>query len=101
LNILLAWKYSDIKGHLKENHLEECCEYVESDFKFLYRLTKYMKIFCFIFAYNEVFFPSFQGEDDTFMLFFCMSVLLEMQLNINTKWSSLINMIQKALQLCI
>jgi len=55
--------YSDIKGHLKENHLEECCEYVECDFKFISRLTDNMKFFCFIFAYNEVFFFLFQKKD--------------------------------------
>jgi len=42
--------YNDIKGHLEENHLEECCEYAEGEFKFLYKLTSYMKSFCFIFA---------------------------------------------------
>ena len=58
--------YNDIKGHLKENHLEECCEYVEGDFKFLYKLTNYMKWFCFIFAYNETFFSLFKATSDTF-----------------------------------
>jgi E3 ubiquitin-protein ligase SIAH1 len=58
--------YSDIKGHLKENHAEVCCEYVEGDFKFLYSLTKHMEIFCFIFAYNEIFFSLFQVKHDIF-----------------------------------
>jgi hypothetical protein len=29
----------DIEGHLRENHLEECCEFVEGNFKFLCRLN--------------------------------------------------------------
>jgi hypothetical protein len=58
--------YSDIKGHLKENHLEECYEYVEGDFKYLYRLTSGMKFFCFIFAYSEIFFYLFQQKDHIF-----------------------------------
>jgi E3 ubiquitin-protein ligase SIAH1 len=58
--------YNDIKGHLKENHLEDCCEYVEGDFKFLYRLANYMKICCFIFAYNEIFFSFFQEDNGIF-----------------------------------
>jgi len=58
--------YSDIKGHLKEDHVEECCEYVEADFKFLYKLTVGMKCFRFIFPYNEVFFSLFQEENNIF-----------------------------------
>jgi hypothetical protein len=65
-NCSLAGSYSDMKGHLEENHLEECCEYVEGDFKFLYKLTSYMKCFCFIFAYNEIFFSLFQEKDNIF-----------------------------------
>ena len=58
--------YNDIKGHLKESHLEECCEYVEGDFKFLYKLTSGMECFCFIFAHNEVFYSLFQEKDNIF-----------------------------------
>ena len=58
--------YNDIKGHLKENHLEDCCEYVDADFKFIYKLTNGMKLFCFIFAYNETFFSLFQEENGIF-----------------------------------
>jgi len=61
--------YDDIKGHLEENHLEVCCEYVEGDFKFLYNLPSYgsgIKLFCFIFAYNEVFFSLFLAERNVF-----------------------------------
>ena len=58
--------YNDIKGHLKENHLEKCCEYVEGDFKFIYKLTFDLKDFCFIFAYNEIFFSLFQLIDRMF-----------------------------------
>jgi hypothetical protein len=58
--------YSDMKGHLKENHLEECCEYVEGDFKYLYVLNNCMKIFCFIFAYNEIFFSFFRENQGIF-----------------------------------
>jgi hypothetical protein len=58
--------YNDIKGHVKENHLELCCEYVEGDFKFLYGLNSGIKIFSFIFAYNEIFFSLFQETNDTF-----------------------------------
>jgi len=54
--------YKDMKVHLQENHLEECCEYVEGDFIFMYRLTDDMKFFCFIFAYNEIFFFLFQEK---------------------------------------
>jgi hypothetical protein len=61
--------YSDIKGHVKENHPELCCEYVEGDFKCLYSLTNDMKVFCFIFAYNEIFFSSFQAKDGNFYAF--------------------------------
>ena len=56
--------YKDMKAHLKENHFEGFCEYVESDVKFIYNLTAGMKLFCFIFAYNEVFFSLFQEKDD-------------------------------------
>jgi len=42
--------YEDMKVHLKENHLEECWEYVEGDFKLMYNLNGGMKFFCFIFA---------------------------------------------------
>jgi hypothetical protein len=61
--------YKDIKGHLKENHLEECCEYIEGDFKFICNLPFYstvssnMKLFCFLFAYNEVFFFLLERRD--------------------------------------
>ena len=58
--------YSDIKVHLKENHFEECCEYVEADFKFLYNLTAGMKFFRFIFAHNEVFFSLFEEKSNIF-----------------------------------
>jgi hypothetical protein len=58
--------YRDMKEHLQENHLEKCCEYVEGDFKFLYKLTSCMKCFCFIFAYNEVFVSLFQEKDNIF-----------------------------------
>jgi hypothetical protein len=58
--------YSDMEKHLKENHLELCCEYVEGDFKFLYSLNISTKIFCFIFAYNEIFFSLYQVEDSSF-----------------------------------
>jgi len=58
--------YNDIKEHLKENHLEECCEYVEGDVKFIYNLTVGMKLFCFIFAHNEVFFSLFQEKYEKF-----------------------------------
>jgi hypothetical protein len=53
--------YSDIKGHLQENHLEECCEYVEDDFKYIYEFSD-MKFFRFIFAYNETFCSLFLEE---------------------------------------
>ena len=69
-NCSLTGSCNDIKGHLEENHPEECCEYVEGDFKFLYKLTSYTKCFCFIFAYNEIFFPLFQEKETYFMLFF-------------------------------
>jgi hypothetical protein len=58
--------YSDIKGHLEEKHLEQCCEYVEGDFKFLYKLTDGMKCYCFMFAYNEVFLSLFQEREKIF-----------------------------------
>ena len=58
--------YSDMKGHLKENHLEECWEYVEGDFKFIHKITNEMKFFCFIFAHNEIFFLLFEVECDMF-----------------------------------
>ena len=61
--------YSDIKGHLKENHLEECCECVEGSIQFRYRLTNHMWGFCFIFAHNEVFFLSFFENDNILHVF--------------------------------
>ena len=89
-------RYNDIKGHLGENHLEESCEYVEGDFKFLCRLITNTTCIYFVFAYNEIFFFCYlKRKIIYFMLFFCMLVLLKMQLNINRKWSSLIKMIQK------
>jgi hypothetical protein len=51
---------------LKENNLEECCEYVEGDFKFLHGLNYYMQRFCFIFAYNEIFISLFLEKDNIF-----------------------------------
>jgi hypothetical protein len=54
--------YKDIKGHLQKNHLEECCEYVEGDFKFIYKSSSCLKCFCFIFAYNEIFFSLFKEQ---------------------------------------
>ena len=58
----------DIKGHLQENHLEVCCEYVEGEVKFIHKLDTYMKLFCFIFAYNEVFFSLFHWEISIFYI---------------------------------
>ena len=61
--------YNDMKGHLKEDHPEECCEYVEGEFKFLYNLHSYgasIRLFCFIFAYNEIFFSLFQDKGGIF-----------------------------------
>ena len=55
--------YNDIMGHLQENHLEVCCEYVEGEVQFMYNVTGDMKFFCFIFAYNDVFFFLFQEKD--------------------------------------
>jgi len=57
--------YSDIKGHLQENHLEGCCEYVEADFKYIYKFSG-MKFFRFIFAYNEIFCSLFLEKDNIF-----------------------------------
>jgi len=57
--------YSDIKGHLQENHPEVCCEYVEGDFKYIYQFS-YMKFFRFIFAYNEIFFSLFLTKNSIF-----------------------------------
>ena len=55
----------DIKGHLKENHPDHCCEYIEGDFKFLYKLTSNIRLFSFIFAYNEIFFSLFEWRVDS------------------------------------
>ena len=65
---ICSWtgSYKDMKVHLQENHFEGCREYVEGDFKFLYNLTVGMNLFCFIFAYNEVFFSLFQEKDNIF-----------------------------------
>jgi hypothetical protein len=57
--------YSDMKKHLKENHLDLCCEYVEGDFKFLYGMKSGLKFFCFIFAYSEIFFSVFEANNGT------------------------------------
>jgi E3 ubiquitin-protein ligase SIAH1 len=56
--------FKDVEGHLRENHLEHCCEYVEGDFKYLYQLSSNMKVCCFIFAYSEIFFSSFEAKDE-------------------------------------
>ena len=91
--------YKDIKEHLKGNHLDNCCEYAESGNKLLCESSTVKYDFNFIFADNDIFFSLLLEEDDIhFMLFFCMLVLLQMQLNINTEWSSLIKMIRKVLQ---
>jgi E3 ubiquitin-protein ligase SIAH1 len=58
--------YSDMKKHLKENHLELCCEYVEGDFKFLYGVCPQLRCFCFIFAHSEIFFSFFEENDNIF-----------------------------------
>jgi len=55
-----------MKVHLQENHFESCCNYVEGDFKFLYNLTDGVNLFCFLFAYNEIFFSLFQEKDNIF-----------------------------------
>jgi hypothetical protein len=57
--------YRYMEKHLKENHLELCCEYVEGAFKFLYGMKSGLKFFCFIFAYNEVFFSVFEANNNT------------------------------------
>jgi len=57
--------YNDMKGHLQENHLQVCCEYVEGDFKYIYKFSG-MKYFRFIFAYNEIFCSLFLEKDDIF-----------------------------------
>ena len=58
--------YKDMKVRLKENHFEGCCEYVEGDVKFIYNLTGGVNLYCFMFAYNEIFFSLFQERDDIF-----------------------------------
>jgi hypothetical protein len=58
-------RYNDIKGHLKENHLERCCECAEGGIQVLYRLTDHMRFFGFIFAHNEIFFPTFLKNENT------------------------------------
>ena len=58
--------HSDMKGHLKENHPGHCREYVEGDFKFNHKLTTNKNWFCFIFAYNEIFFSSFRVGKNIF-----------------------------------
>jgi hypothetical protein len=58
--------YSDIEGHLKENHLELCSEYVEGDFKLLFDLTANIRLICFIFAYGEIFFSEFVENKNIF-----------------------------------
>jgi hypothetical protein len=58
--------FKDIKEHLKENHLELCSEYVEGDFKLLFKLTANIRLICFIFANNEIFFSVFQEEENIF-----------------------------------
>ena len=64
-NCSCTGSYSDIKGHLQENHLEGCCEYVEGDFKYIYKFSG-MKFFRFIFAYNEIFFSLFLTKNSIF-----------------------------------
>jgi len=56
--------YSDIKGHLKENHLEICRECAEGSIKLSFRLPDEMGCSCFIFAHNKVFFLSFIENDN-------------------------------------
>jgi hypothetical protein len=65
---------------------------------FLYRLTDRMKFFPFFFANNEGFFISFLKEDNIFQVAVRYIGPVKMQLNLNTKWSSLIKIIRKALQ---
>ena len=65
---ICSWSgsYNDIKAHLEENHFEECCEYVEGDCKFTFRLAGDMIYPRFLFAYNEIFFFLFQQKDERF-----------------------------------
>jgi E3 ubiquitin-protein ligase SIAH1 len=58
-------RYNDIKGHLKANHLEICCEYTEDGIQVLYRLTDDMMCFGFIFAHNEIFFTTVLENENT------------------------------------
>jgi len=58
-NCMWTGSYSDIKGHLQENHFEICDECAEGSIKFRCRLTDDMWRPSFIFAHNEVFFHSF------------------------------------------
>jgi hypothetical protein len=58
--------YNDIKGHLKEKHLEKCWEYVEGGTQFLCRLTDLVGFSAFIFAHSEIFFPSFLENNNIF-----------------------------------
>jgi hypothetical protein len=47
--------YKDIKGHLKQNHLQKCIEYVEGGVHVLYSIDDPMRFYRFIFAHNEIF----------------------------------------------
>lgn len=54
------------RGTLRENHLEECREYVEGVFKFLCTLNYYAQHFCFIITYNETFIFLLLEKDNIF-----------------------------------
>jgi E3 ubiquitin-protein ligase SIAH1 len=58
--------YSDIKGHLKEQHHDLCCDYVEGKFRYVKDINIPACVSDFIFALNEVFYVRFEGRSNTF-----------------------------------
>jgi len=58
--------YNDIKEHLEEKHFEKFWSYVKGGNQFFCRLTDLVGFSAFIFAHNEIFFPSFLKKNNIF-----------------------------------
>jgi E3 ubiquitin-protein ligase SIAH1 len=67
LNVKCGWTgiYNDIKKHLMEKHRGECYEYVDGKFRVLRNIEPCMILSQFVLALNEVFFLTFQANNDT------------------------------------
>jgi hypothetical protein len=78
--------YKVIEGHLRENHLDDCCEYFDGGVIFLCRITTNMICIYFIFPFNGIFFSLFEEEDNIFYAVLLYLVLLNMQVKLKNMY---------------